>query len=99
MADQLGLDQQVCKARVVRNTDGLVENTQHAWAASLIRLLVNMKDAVAQARAPGLTELPVRRRAGYEAACTRLIQLGEPANPPSPPTGRRGRSMYASACN
>ena len=83
----------------MRELIALVEDTGQGWAASLIRLLVSMKDAVAQARAAGLTELPLRQRAGYEAAYTRLIQLGERANPPPPPTGRRGRPKQTPARN
>ena len=83
----------------VRELIALVEDTGQAWAASLIRLLVRMKAAVAEARAAGRTELPARQRAGYEAAYTRLIQLGEKANPPPPPTGRRGRPKQTPARN
>ncbi len=89
----------LCNAHLLRELIALVEDTEQAWAASLIRLLVSMKDAVAAARASGLTELPVRQRAGYEAAYTRLIQLGEQANPPPPPTGRRGRPKQTPARN
>jgi transposase len=89
----------LCNAHLLRELIAVVEDTQQAWAASLIRLLVNMKDAVAAARAAGLTELPARQRAGFEAAYTRLIQLGEQANPPSPPTGRRGRPKQTPARN
>jgi transposase len=89
----------LCNAHLLRDLIALVEDTQQAWAASLIRLLVRMKDAVAEARAAGRTELPARQRAGYEAAYTRLIQLGEHANPPPPPTGRRGRPKQTPARN
>lgn len=72
----------LCNAHLLRELTALVEDTGQAWAASLIRLLVSLKDAVAEARATGQTELPTRQRAGYEAAYTRLIQAGEQANPP-----------------
>ena len=88
----------LCNAHLLRELTALVEDMGQAWAASLIRLLVHMKDAVAAARAVGQTELPMRQRAGYEAAYTRLIQLGEQANPP-PPTGRRGRPKQTPARN
>lgn len=89
----------LCNAHLLRELIALVEDTGQTWAASLIRLLVSMKDAVAQARATGLTELPARQRAGYEAAYTRLIRLGEQANPAAPPTGRRGRPKQTPARN
>jgi transposase len=89
----------LCNAHLLRELTALVEDTGQAWAARLIRLLVSMKDAVAEARTAGQTELPPRQRAGYEAAYTRLIQLGEQANPPPPPTGRRGRPKQTPARN
>jgi transposase len=89
----------LCNAHLLRELIALVEDHQQAWAASLIRLLVHMQDVVAEARAAGLTELPARQRAGFEAAYTRLIQCGEHANPPPPPTGRRGRPKQTPARN
>lgn len=89
----------LCNAHLLRELIALVEDHEQAWAASLIRLLVHMKDVVAEARATGLTELPARQRAGFEAAYTRLIQCGEHANPPPPPTGRRGRPKQTPARN
>ena len=89
----------LCNAHLLRDLIALVEDSEQAWAARLIRLLVHMKDAVAEARAAGLTELPARQRAGFEAAYTRLIQRGDKANPPSPPTGRRGRTKQTPARN
>lgn len=69
----------LCNAHLLRELIALVEDHEQAWAASLIRLLVHMQDVVAEARAAGLTELPARQRAGFEAAYTRLIQCGEHA--------------------
>ncbi len=90
----------LCNAHLLRELIALVEdNAKHVWAARLIRLLVSMKDAVAEARAAGLTELPKRQRAGFEAAYTHLIQLGEHANPPPAATGRRGRPKQTPARN
>jgi transposase len=89
----------LCNAHLLRELIALVEDHEQAWAASLIRLLVHMHDIVAEARAAGLTELPARQRAGFEAAYTRLIQCGEHANPPPRPTGRRGRPKQTPARN
>jgi transposase len=90
----------LCNAHLLRDLIALVEaDAQQVWAARLIQLLVHMKDVVADARAAGWTELPSRQRAGFEAAYTRLIQLGEHANPPPPPTGLRGRPKQTPARN
>lgn len=89
----------LCNAHLLRELIALVEDSEQTWAASLIRLLLSMKDAVAEARAAGRTELPLRQRAGFEAAYTRFIQLGEHAHPPPRPTGRRGRPKQTPARN
>ena len=89
----------LCNAHLLRELIALVEETGQAWAASLIQLLVHMKDAVAEARAAGLTDLPPHQRAGFEAAYTRLIHLGDQANPHPPPTGQRGRPKQTVARN
>ncbi len=89
----------LCNAHLLRELTAVVEDTGQVWAAHLIRLLVTMKDAVAAARAAGQTELPPRQRAGYEAAYTRLLHLGDQANPTSPPTGQRGRPKQTPARN
>ncbi len=92
-------DYALCNAHLLRELIALSEDTQQPWTASLIRLLVRMKAAVAEAREAGLTALPARQRAGYEAAYTRLTQIGERANPTAPLTGKRGRTKQTPAWN
>ncbi len=90
----------LCNAHVLRELIGLVEDDPtQVWATRLIGLLVHMKDAVAEAGRAGEPELPARQQAGFEAAYTRLIHLGEQANPPPAPTGRRGRPKKTPARN
>jgi transposase len=81
----------LCNAHLLRELIGLHEETGQSWLPKLIRLLVRMQTAVAQARSAGQTELPARQRAGYEAAYTRCLNEGLWANPPPKPTGKRGR--------
>lgn len=81
----------LCNAHLLRELIGLHEVTGQAWMQALIHLLVNMKTAVDTARKAGQTALSVHQCAGYEAAYTRWLNDGLAANPPSPPTGKRGR--------
>jgi len=89
----------LCNAHLLRELIALFEETGQPWAQQLIKLLLSMKAAVADARAAGQTELTPRQRAGYEAAYTRFITEGLRANPPPPPTGKRGRPKQTPAKN
>jgi len=89
----------LCNAHLLRELIGLHEETGHAWVQKLIRLLLSMKAAVAQARAAGQTALIPRQRAGFEAAYTRFVTEGLRANPPPKPTGKRGRPKQTPARN
>jgi transposase len=89
----------LCNAHLLRELIGLYEDTEQAWVQNLIRLLLSMKAAVAQARAAGHTRLPPRQCAGFEAAYTRLVNEGARANPLPKPTGQRGRPKQTPARN
>lgn len=89
----------LCNAHLLRELIGLHEDTGQAWAQQLITLLLNMKTAVAAAHAAGHSALPARQRAGFEAAYTRFVNAGLGANPPPPPTDKRGRPKQTPARN
>lgn len=89
----------LCNAHLLRELTAIVEETQQSWAQRLIGLLLNMKLAVAHAQAAGQPQLPPRQCAGFEAAFSRLVNEGLRANPPSPPTGKRGRPKQTPARN
>jgi len=89
----------LCNAHLLRELIGLHEETGQPWAQKLIKLLLGMKAAVAHAQAAGQTALAPKQCAGYEAAYTRFLNEGLQANPPSPPTGRRGRPKQTPARN
>jgi len=89
----------LCNAHLLRELIALFEDTGQPWAQQLIKLLLRMKAAVADARAAGQTELTPRQRAGFEAAYTRFITEGLRAHPPPPPTGKRGRPKQTPAKN
>jgi transposase len=89
----------LCNAHLLRELIGLHEATGQAWVQTLLRLLLSMKAAVAQARAAGQTALTPRQRAGFEAAYTRCLNAGLHANPPPKPTGKRGRPKQTPARN
>jgi transposase len=89
----------LCNAHLLRELIGLHEDTGQAWVPKLIRLLVNMRATVAVAQAAGQAELPLKQRAGYDAAYTRFLNEGLLANPPPAPSGKRGRTKQTPARN
>jgi transposase len=89
----------LCNAHLLRELIGLHEETGQPWAQKLIKLLLGMKAAVAQAQAAGQTALTPKQCAGYEAAYTRFLNAGLQTNPPSPPTGKRGHPKQTPARN
>ncbi len=89
----------LCNAHLLRELIGVYEDTQQRWAQQLIKLLLRMQAAVAEARAAGQTELPPRQRAGFEAAYSRILNDGTRAHPPPAPTGKRGRPKQTPARN
>jgi len=89
----------LCNAQLLRELISLCEETEQAWLQKLIRLLLSMKAAVAQAHTAGQTALSPKQLAGYEAAFTRFVTEGLRANPPPKPTGKRGRPKQTTARN
>lgn len=89
----------LCNAHLLRELIGLHEETGQAWTQKLIRLLLKMKAAVAEAQTAGQTTLPPKQCAGYEAAYTRYLNEAGRANPPPKPTGQRGRPKQTPARN
>jgi transposase len=89
----------LCNAHLLRDLTAVHEETGQAWAAELIRLLVQMKDTVAAARARGAHQLAPRQHVTYEAAYTQLLRRGQRLNPAAPLSGRRGRTKQTRARN
>lgn len=89
----------LCNAHLLRDLIAIVENTGQDWAQQFIQLLLRMKAAVDAARATGQTELPALELAEFAAAYTDLLTAGQLANPPSPPSGKRGRTKQTPAYN
>jgi transposase len=89
----------LCNAHLLRELIGLHEETGQPWLQKLVKLLLGMKAAVAEAQAIGQTVLTARQRAGYEAAYTRFVNEGLRAHPPPKPTGQCGRPKQTPARN
>lgn len=89
----------LCNAHLLRDLTAIAEDTHQAWATQLQTVLRRMKVATEEARAAGWSAVPPQQRAVLNAAYTRCLQHGVAANPPSPPTGQRGRPKQTPAYN
>ncbi len=84
----------LCNAHHLRELRFLSEEYQQDWAEKLAQLLLTMKHL--QASAETITEQDRQR---YEQDYDRLLARGQAANPPLPPSGKRGRPKHSPAQN
>jgi transposase len=91
----------LCNVHHLRDLTFLHEERQQAWAAEMKELLLDIKAAVAQARAEGGTSLHPLEVADWKTRYAALLAQGYQANPPDPPpeTSRRGRRKQSAARN
>jgi transposase len=91
----------LCNVHHLRELTFLEEERQQAWAAEMKELLLEMKAAVAQARALGRSHLHPLEVADWKACYGALLAEGYQANPPDPPpkTGKKGRRKQSTARN
>jgi transposase len=92
-----------CNAHHLRELIFIHERYGQAWAEGMIKLLVEIKKAVDQARQNGLTGLPEEQINPFLGCYRQLIEQGLLANPP-PAQGeglpkKRGRKKQAPAKN
>ncbi len=91
----------LCNVHHLRDLTFLHEEQHQDWAGQMKTLLLDIKTAVDQARALGLTSLHPLEVADWKAQYVALLAEGYQANPPDPPpeVGRRGRRKQSAARN
>ena len=75
------------------------QQQQQQWAGRMIELLREIETAVEEVRTAGGQRLEPAKREAFEARYERLLCEGFRANPPPPPTGKRGRPKQSVAKN
>ena len=92
----------LCNAHLLRELTAVHEQDaqqQTSWAGRMIKLLREIKTAVDQSRDAGKLRLEDEKREAFEARYRRLVAEGLGANPPPPPTGKRGRPKQSPTKN
>jgi transposase len=87
----------LCNAHHLRELTFVAEQLGQAWAQDLKGVLGAIKQAVDAARAQGLTGLPVALQQAFTQRYAAVLAAGAQANPPAPPTGKRGRPKRGKA--
>jgi transposase len=91
----------LCNVHHLRELKYQAEEKQQSWARDLIGVLLEMKQAVQQAKEAGLTCLPAEQRGRLVTSYQAALTAGYTANPPEPPPRvlKRGRRAQSQARN
>jgi len=89
----------LCNAHLLRELTAIYEQTAQVWAQDLLALLCLIKQVVSDTQATGAAQLDPRQRTTFTVRYQHLLAEGFLANPPSPPSGKRGRTKQSPAKN
>lgn len=87
----------LCNAHHLRELTFVEEELGQPWAKDLKGLLLEVKQAVDDARGQGLVELSAEVKREFEARYDAILEEGIRANPAPEPTGKRGRPKLGKA--
>lgn len=90
-----------CNAHHLRELIFIDEQHHQAWAGELVKVLVEAKRAVDEAKAQGLSALAESLQGDFDRRYDEILTQGFLANPPppDPPEKRRGRKKQSKAKN
>lgn len=92
-------DHGLCNAHHLRELTFVEEQMGQPWAKDMKGLLLEIKQAVDEARGQGVAELPAAVRQEFGGRYDAILEAGAKANPPPEPTGKAGRPRRGKAGN
>ncbi len=87
----------LCNAHHLRELTFVEEELGQPWAKDLKELLLEIKQAVTEARGRGLDVLGVEVKQGFGSRYDTILEEGLKANPKPEPTSKRGRPKRGKA--
>ena len=86
-----------CNAHHLRELTFIAEQYEQEWASRMIELLLEIKEAVEEAKEEGRSSLESQQRSDFEGRYDRLIAQGLKVNPPPPEPAvkKRGRKKQS----
>lgn len=96
-----GCDHGLCNAHHLRELTFVEEEMGQSWAAEMKKLLLDIKQAVEEAKAAGMSDLTSKHQKRFRARYNLLIRRGLALseNQPSSPSGTRGRKKQSKSKN
>jgi len=89
----------LCNAHHLRELDAVADVEGQGWATDMVALLSDTWQRVLDAKESGVSSLPEEELVSIRTAYDTIIAAGHVANPPPPPSGRRGRTRKTKAAN
>ncbi len=89
----------LCNAHHARELEAAAETGGQPWASEMLTLLSDTWQLVLAAKAADQSALSNEELEHIRAAYRMIISAGQAANPPPPPTGRKGRPKRSKAAN
>ena len=92
-------DHGLCNTHHLRELIFVDERYDQPWAANLKKHLLDIKDAVENAKAAGKSSLSPYKLKKFRSTYLKLVTQGLQANPPPPKSGKRGKTAQGKPRN
>jgi len=82
----------ICNAHLLRELQGVIDNTKQVWAVDMQKLLCDMKQSVDEHKSAGQTALPDELKKKFNTRYDRILVIGDCETPRNPDTRKQSKS-------